>query len=260
MRTNSSVFVGDRFETKSCGWAEVVAYLSARQVYIQFEHSGYVKRTAATYVRSGVVEDPFYPLVKGVGYVGVGKYKPKEEGRMTKAHSVWFQILRRCYDKNYSAYKIYGEKGCIVCPEWHNFQNFAEWYYKNHKEGLAVDKDILKRGNKVYCPDYCTFVPIRINSLLTSRTADRGILPVGVCFDKNHKGKLTGKFAVSMSGGTTQASVFLGYFEDMQDAFVAYKNAKEQHIAKVANEEYLAGNITKEVYESLLNWEVVPFP
>ena len=40
-----------------------------------------------------------------------------------------------------------------VCEEWHNFQNFAKWFYENYYEisgeKMRLDKDILIKGNKM---------------------------------------------------------------------------------------------------------------
>lgn len=40
--------------------------------------------------------------------------------------------------------------------------------WKPHMEGWHLDKDILLKGNKVYSPETCAFVPAKINSLLIS--------------------------------------------------------------------------------------------
>jgi hypothetical protein len=58
----------------------------------------------------------------------------------------------------------------FVCEEWHNFQVFAKWFYENYYKILGeimnLDKDIIKKGNKIYGPEYCAFVPQTINKLL----------------------------------------------------------------------------------------------
>lgn len=41
---------------------------------------------------------------------------------------------------------------------------------------MALDKDILNKGNKVYCPENCIFVPRRINNLFTKSNRVRGVI------------------------------------------------------------------------------------
>ena len=36
-----------------------------------------------------------------MGYLGEGKYKVSENGKLTKCYKVWRNMLERCYDKKY---------------------------------------------------------------------------------------------------------------------------------------------------------------
>ena len=135
----------------------------------------------------GKVKNPYHPNVYGVGYIGQGKYKTSVNGKNTEAYKTWKNMLRRCYDP----YEINREPvyiDCYVCDEWLCFQNFAEWYYKNYyecnNEEMHLDKDILIKGNKIYSPETCVFVPQRINSLFTKSDASRGKYPIGVSWHK----------------------------------------------------------------------------
>jgi hypothetical protein len=47
---------------------------------------------------------------------------------------------------------------------------------------MALDKDILYKGNKIYSPDTCVFVPQEINALFVKNDANRGDLPIGVFY------------------------------------------------------------------------------
>src|SRR5690606_12269544 len=86
-----------------------------------------------------------------------------------RAYSVWKGILARCYSKRTRLNKSY--EGCTISKEWMNYQNFAEWYKKqpnNDKTNYQIDKDLLVKGNKVYCKDTCCLLPSRLNGLLSS--------------------------------------------------------------------------------------------
>lgn len=77
-------------------------------------------------------------------------------------------MLERCYSARYQERKP-TYKGCSVCDEWLNYQNFAKWYDDNYYEIkgeiMCLDKDILVKGNKIYSPENCVFVPNYINVL-----------------------------------------------------------------------------------------------
>lgn len=70
--------------------------------------------------------------------------------------------------------------GVVVCAEWKIFSNFHKWAIENLYEGLEVDKDILRSGNKIYGPTTCAGVPKRLNYLLNSFKSNSGGLPMGV--------------------------------------------------------------------------------
>lgn len=76
-------------------------------------------------------------------------------------------MLQRCYDKD-SLEKNPTYKDCTVAEEWHNFQNFAEWFKENYIEGYHLDKDIKIKGNRVYGPDRCMFVTPQENKEFSS--------------------------------------------------------------------------------------------
>ena len=158
----------------------------------------------------------------GVGYLGAGKFNNKN---FPKIYYTWKSMLERCYSEKYQE-KHVAYKGCSVNKNWYNFQNFGKWYEKNYIEGFALDKDILIKGNKIYSSRTCTFVPTIINNLFTNRKNHRGILPVGVT-------KVGIKYHSALRKGGSK--VHLGTFDTVEEAFLAYKTAKEQYIKEVAN-------------------------
>ena len=78
---------------------------------------------------------------------------------------------------------------------------------------LDLDKDILFKGNKVYSPETCCFVPHAVNTLFLNGKKNRGDFPLGVHFDKSK-----GKYRAEMSFMGRQ--IKLGTFDTAESAFV----------------------------------------
>lgn len=163
----------------------------------------------------------------------------------------WVGLLRRCYsDKLKEKHPTY--QNCTVCEEWHNYQVFAKWYEDNYYniEGqrMELDKDILYKGNKIYSPETCVFVPRIINTVILNRQRDRGKYPVGVTYSKRQN-----MFLARCSDGFGQMTC-IGRFSDPINAFNAYKNYKENFIKHIADEYKEA--IPNKLYEAMYRYKV----
>ena len=168
-------------------------------------------------------------------------------------YSLWTSMLNRCFsEKEKQRHPTYKDVTC--CDEWLSFGNFVEWLnkeveYKGHPIGSALDKDIIVKGNKIYSPEFCSFVPTAVNKLLNDCGAGRGEFPVGVYFDKCRS-----KFVAQLC--CFGKMKYLGRYDTIEDASFAYKTAKEAHIKIVATQYKDA--LSSDVYESLMSWEVTP--
>ena len=165
---------------------------------------------------------------------------------LNNAKSFWSNMLKRCENKfknkNYDSY---------CCKEWEDFSNFEKWfnenYYEVEGERMALDKDILVKGNKVYSPETCVFVPQRINTLFAIRIKSNVKkstleLPIGVTETKYGKYRAEAK------------KHYLGIFESPEEAFGAYKTYKESYIKQIADEYKL--KIPKKLYDAMYKWKV----
>ena len=184
-------------------------------------------------------------LKYGVGYIGVGDFKPKLGGKNTKAYDTWNDMFKRCYNpKVHAKHPTY--IGCTVAEEWHNFQVFAEWFENQYRaDGWQLDKDLIFEGNKTYSPETCTFVPRDLNLLLTDRRNERGNLPKGVAL-KNKKYQAR----INIEG----VRQYLGVYSTPEEAFAVYKTAKEYNIKYMAEKYKFL--IDPRVYNFLVNYEV----
>lgn len=167
-----------------------------------------------------------------------------------KEYKYWNHILERCYsNKLKEKYPTY-EK-IIMSNKWIYFKNFKDWYNDNYYEiegqRMEIDKDILIKGNKMYSPETCLFVPQEINKLFTKRQNDRGKLPIGVRYKE-----LNNKYECRCN--KNGKSIYLGLYEDSEKAFQVYKEFKENYIKEIAD--YYKDRIPNKLYNALYKYEV----
>ena len=227
----------------------IIRYGSAFDIDIQFQDGTIVEHRVYDAFKKGNIKNPFFPSVFGVGFIGKGKFKSRDaNGKLTKCYITWKSMMERCYDPKYQAKKP-TYKGCTVCEEWWNFQKFAEWYYSNfyeiENEIMALDKDILHKGNKIYSPNTSIFVPNSINVLFVKCDKMRGEYPIGVIKNGN-------KYVARLNKGNER--IHLGIFNTPEEAFLAYKQAKEQYIKEVAEEYKLL--IPQKLYDAMIAYKV----
>lgn len=155
----------------------------------------------------------------------------REDGRLIQKvvwvcpfYRIWSGVLQRSYSENWkSKYPTYASTTC--CKDWHLFSTFKRWMEQQPYEGQYLDKDILKQGNQVYCPEHCVFLPQKINSLLISCTAAQGTLPVGVTSKQ-------GKYLARVQDGNGKRK-YLGTFESPEAAHSAWQIGKADAIEVV---------------------------
>lgn len=156
-RIPQDMLPGTTYPTNQYGNLVIEKYINKRNVVVKFFDTGSITTACSSHIRRGRIKDYFLPTVIGVGYLGDGIYRSKINRKTTKAYKAWENMLRRCYcEKSRGKYPTY--KDCTVDNRWLNFQVFAEWYGKNHSQGCDLDKDKLVKGNRIYGPDFCTFI------------------------------------------------------------------------------------------------------
>ncbi len=178
--------IGDILPISTGGTVTVIEM--SRWDIIRVKHNdkhGHISTVQLSQLNAGNVKNPFLANVYGVGYLGSGPYSSKfpKTNEVTPEYRAWSGILQRSYSSRWHTFNP-SYIGCSVDEKWHNFQVFAKWYCSqvNYGKGYELDKDILKPGNKVYCPDTVCLVPKEINMLFCSHHAkitDNG-LPTGV--------------------------------------------------------------------------------
>ena len=169
-------------------------------------------------------------------------------------YTVWYSMLQRCHNS-----KIHKQKptysGCAISDNFKSLTYFLDWAKQqvghNSRDGegrkFHLDKDILIKGNKVYSEDTCCFIPVEINVLFGSSRATRGANPVEVYYDKVRENY---QAYVRVNG----KKCALGRYTTSEEAFYAYKKAKEAHIKDVANK--WKEQIDIRVYNALMIWTI----
>lgn len=201
-------------------------------------------------LKNGGYSNPFHPSVVGVGYFGVGEYIAKGKGcdRHTLEYEDWNSMMKRCYVKtNHNL--SYRDKE--VSEEWHNYQVFAGWVTKQPNFGRKdwhLDKDLLVKGNTLYSPDTCVYLPREINSFIKRKRCND--LPLGVDIAYEYNGTPYFRVQAREDG----KNIVLGKEYNVEKAFTLYKNHKEGLAKKLADK--WKTEIPLNAYNALINYTV----
>lgn len=221
---------------------KILKNISHDKVLIEFQDwKKFKKEIYWQNFKRGTVKNPYDKVRYGVGYIGDGEYKVESIlGTHDKSYDTWQNMLERCYsEKHRKKHPAYNN--CIVCDKWHNYQNFAKWY-KNHEyetDGrLHIDKDIIKKNNTVYSPEFCLLVPQRINMIFMEKSS-KDNLPCGIYKNKDsyssyYNGKRINKC------------------KTLDEAIILHDDAKREHIRNITTE--YGDKLPKKVQKALLNW------
>lgn len=145
----------------------------------------------------------------------------------------WTALLQRVYSpKKLKKFPTY--VGCSVVPEWHRFSTFRAWMETQDWEGNHLDKDILIPGNKIYGPEFCTFVSAQVNTFVLDCAKNRSAIALGVSFNQKTK-----KFVAQISNslGTKHRLESLGYYSSPSEAHEAWRKRKHELACQLADEQ-----------------------
>src|SRR5699024_785165 len=157
----------------SYAWA-IDSWMEGRnRVYrVQFRSGAITEITRPNWramIQRGTIKtrDPLLPTVAGVGYLGEGRFDPS-----TRIYALWYNMIRRCYDKRDPGYRYYGARGVTVSPIWHDYSmfrmtigrvpGFHRWL---SGERMELDKDYY--ASSVYAPSTTIFTESRHNKEIT---------------------------------------------------------------------------------------------
>lgn len=230
---------GDRFT--------VIEYRTCTDVDIVFDCEGIIRTVKAKDIARKKLVPHTRKSIMGVACKGYGIYKTTDKaGKSTKAYEKFLGIIGRVYDTSRPDYENYGGRGVTICEEWHNFQNFAEWFYNqpgHNIKGFEVDKDIT--CSTEYSPSNCYMIPKEINGTIRRVTGKKNThLPRGVSYSR-----LKGKPYVSTFKESRNGS--LVYFETIEEARKHYLENTKRKILNIVRD--LGEIYTKTFMEFYLN-------
>lgn len=241
--------LGKIFKTNYGGDCVVIEYNSSVDVVVEFlDEFKFRVRTTMAILSKGTVKNYYKRNVYGVGYTGKGKYKISENGKHFKSYNAWNGMFERSYSESYHATRP-TYIGCSVHEDWHNYQEFSDFYVNNEFYGLGyhLDKDLLFEGNKVYSPDTCLLLPQEINTAIV-RVKDKGNNPaLGVSLSKDGK-----KYIARVT--TKERNRHLGTYDSLEEAVEVYCKFKEEQMRCLAKK--FEGRIDSRAYEKLMGWSV----
>ena len=172
------IFDNEIYNTNNFGLIRIIDCSLKSKVLVEFIDTKYQTYAQSSQIVKGSIKDKLKPSLFNIGFIGVGKYEPRKNNF---PYYQWLSMIRRCYDSKYHETRP-TYKNVTVCKEWHNFQNFAEWFYiyGNYKDGFELDKDLLIENSKIYSKDTSIYVPGWLNKLFNDKQSSNKVLPVGV--------------------------------------------------------------------------------
>ena len=136
-----------------------------------------------------------------------------------RLYHAWSEMRRRCKGGATNS-KYYEGKGITYCPEWEDFDIFAQWAIDNgYKEGLEIDRI---DGDKDYSPDNCRWVTHKRNSRNRKAKASSKTGVPGVVECKKKDGSIYYRVSIMSDG----KQIRIGSHSSFDDAVAARREAE----------------------------------
>lgn len=229
--TSTKYGIGEQFTSQSNETCTIIGKLVGCKAtnistkYVVKFTEGQLALIRAKELTSGKYVNAFTPSVYGVGFMGVGDFVSSVDGVKTLEYTTWKDMIKRCYTE--SGKDAYAD--VTVAPEWHNFQNFAQWHRDNYVDGYHLDKDLLDYDARLYSPETCVMIPMWLNAYIVDRvsTSNTGFKGVIKCVSDVQK-KVTYKVVVADFRVPGNRSAYIGRYDALEEAKEAYSHARKE--------------------------------
>lgn len=226
----------------------IIEYKNKNEVLVEFLSSGFRTICKMSNIKRGLVKYPYHPNKYSAYY---GATKPLKISELESlAYQTWIDIFKRTSRDYQEANPSY--IGVRITDEWYNFQYFKDWFLYNisllnpnrNLYRYQIDKDLYQWETlseyKIYGPNTCCILPKLINTTLVAQY--HGPLPPGVRYKGNKFSSEIEKYGNWF---------YVGTFETKEEAFLAYKEAKESYLRELADIFYNDNAITEKTKEML---------
>lgn len=119
------------------------------------------------------------------------------------------------------------------------------------KTSMTLKRILSQRVTKSILLKTCCFVPRALNILITTDRHRQRVYPVGV-----HRCQWGNCIRYQAHLHHGRKTIHIGYFQTPEEAFYAYKSAKEQKVKELATQYFQEGKITQRVYQALMEYQV----
>lgn len=187
-------------------------------------------------------------LVYGWGINDADYLIVDSNGEECPYYTKWTGMLAR--SKSHRKFERESTKDTDCCEDWKYFSNFKSWMEQQvWDKNSQLDKDILVKGNKLYSPETCCFVPLFVNTALQQRKSEN-ILPLGV--SGSNDGPRKKKYSAICQGRS------FGRYLTVEEAHKAWQEAKVNSFYKLLEQYAKETTFNTKVADAILTraWNI----
>lgn len=252
-----NIELGQKLITANGYTVTVTSIIDKSKIVVQY-YDRHFQTTSYSNLIKGSLTNVYHPNNNGMGWKGLGDHpfnvKINGKSKHSKLYELWTALLKSMYNPKMSSY---GKQ--TMCRDWLNFQEFCDWYELNYYElpgeRLILTNNLIDKNNTVFSPETTFLLPETIFKALSFKKIERqNGLPLGVRVQKSLYAANIKKSVRTSQGTYVSRTVHLGGYQTPEEAFEAYKQAKENYLKELA-ERYI-DYIPYKAYDALYKFKI----